>query len=108
MRLAITLQSYSHQFVTRKLLIVIPEEEFVKRTQNIRTILMAGALAFAPAAFSQEAIGNNGIKRVLLISIDGMHTLDYLNCSQGIAGVNNGAPYCPNLAALGSTGLNYL
>jgi len=80
----------------------------MKRTQNIRSILMAGALAFAPTAFSQDAIGHDGIKRVLLISIDGMHTLDYLNCSQGIAGVNNGSPYCPNLAALGSTGLNYL
>ncbi|MFN7992757.1 MAG: alkaline phosphatase family protein [Bryobacteraceae bacterium] len=80
----------------------------MKSTQTIRSILMAGALAVAPAAFSQDAIGHDGIKRVLLISIDGMHTLDYLNCSQGIVGVNNGSPYCPNLAALGSTGLNYL
>ena len=26
----------------------------------------------------------------------------------GVAGVNNGAPYCPNLAALGTTGVNYV
>jgi hypothetical protein len=31
----------------------------------------------------------------LLISIDGMHALDFINCSQGISGINNGAPYCP-------------
>ncbi len=41
---------------------------------------------------------------VLLISIDGMHALDFINCTQGI---NGGAPYCPHLAALGATGVNY-
>jgi Type I phosphodiesterase / nucleotide pyrophosphatase len=50
----------------------------------------------------------NGIKHVLLISIDGMHALDFINCSQGISGANGGAPYCPNLAALAETGVNYL
>jgi hypothetical protein len=47
------------------------------------------------------------IRHVLLISVDGLHAVDYLNCSHGIAGVNDGAPYCPNLAALGTTGVNY-
>src|SRR6516162_2631191 len=47
------------------------------------------------------------IKHVLLISIDGMHAVDYLNCSIGVSGVNGGQPYCPNLAALGRTGVNY-
>ncbi len=53
---------------------------------------------------------NNGhrIRHVLLISIDGMHAIDYLNCSKGISGVNGGAPYCPNLAELGETAVNYL
>jgi len=50
----------------------------------------------------------NGIRRVLLISIDGMHAVDFLNCSKGISTVNNGAVYCKNLAALGSDGVNYL
>jgi hypothetical protein len=45
---------------------------------------------------------------VLLISIDGMHALDFINCSKGISGANNGQPYCPNLAELGETGVNYL
>jgi hypothetical protein len=47
------------------------------------------------------------IRHVLLISVDGMHAVDYLNCSQGIAGVNDGKPFCPNLASLGTTGVNY-
>jgi len=51
---------------------------------------------------------NNQIQRVLLVSIDGMHAVDYLNCSKGVAGVNNGEPYCPNLARLGQTAVNYL
>ena len=48
------------------------------------------------------------IKRVLLISIDGMHAVDFENCAKGISTVNNGEPYCPALAALGKTGINYV
>lgn len=48
------------------------------------------------------------VRHVLLISIDGLHAVDFLNCSQGVASINNGAPYCPNLAALGTTGVNYV
>jgi hypothetical protein len=48
------------------------------------------------------------IKHVLLISVDGMHAVDFQNCVQGIAGANGGKPYCPNLAALGTTGVNYV
>jgi Type I phosphodiesterase / nucleotide pyrophosphatase len=46
--------------------------------------------------------GHKGHKmdHVLLLSIDGMHALDYVNC------VNGGT--CPTLTALGKTGLNYL
>jgi Type I phosphodiesterase / nucleotide pyrophosphatase len=44
------------------------------------------------------------IRHVLLISIDGMHAVDFLNCSKGI---NGGDPYCPNLAELAETGINY-
>jgi len=51
---------------------------------------------------------STGIKHVLLISIDGMHALDFINCAHGISGVNGGAPYCPSLAALKFTGVNYL
>ena len=47
------------------------------------------------------------IRHVLLISVDGMHAVDFLNCSKGLATVNNGTPYCPNIAALATTGVNY-
>lgn len=70
----------------------------------------AGVLtAFAPCAQS-AGLGGTDIKRVLLISVDGMHAVDFLNCEYGFPGnfaVNNGEPYCPNLAALGATGINY-
>src|SRR5712672_1776587 len=74
-------------------------------------VLGAGLLAVS-AGLSAQADGDagfgGGIKRVLLISIDGMHALDFINCAEGISGVNGGAPYCPNLAALAETGVNYL
>ena len=47
------------------------------------------------------------IRHVLLISVDGMHAVDFLNCSKGLSTVNNGTPYCPNIAALATTGVNY-
>lgn len=48
------------------------------------------------------------VDHVLLISIDGMHALDYINCASGVSGANGGQPYCPHLAALRATGINYL
>jgi len=42
---------------------------------------------------------DNRVRRVLLVSIDGMHAVDYENCVT--------AGTCPNLAALGLTGVNY-
>jgi hypothetical protein len=53
-------------------------------------------------------VGSGKIKHVLLLSIDGMHAVDFYNCTNGIAGVNGGDPYCPNMAALGRTGINYV
>ncbi|HEY1432974.1 MAG TPA: alkaline phosphatase family protein [Stellaceae bacterium] len=65
----------------------------------------AGSQAYAD---SQGGSNKGGVQHVLLISIDGMHALDFINCTQGISGVNGGAPYCPSLAALAQTGVNYL
>src|SRR5271165_840860 len=75
-----------------------------------RSAALGAGLLAASAGLSAHADGNgvSGIQRVLLISIDGMHALDFINCSQGISGVNNGAPYCPNLVGLAQTGANYL
>jgi Type I phosphodiesterase / nucleotide pyrophosphatase len=72
--------------------------------------LLYAALS-ASGAHAQGGDGlkeHGGIRHVLLISVDGMHAVDYLNCSKGIAGANGGEPYCPNLAALGENGINYL
>jgi hypothetical protein len=70
--------------------------------------LLAASAGSPVHADSQDGYGKGGIKHVLLISIDGMHALDFINCAQGISGVNSGAPYCPNLAELAETGVNYL
>jgi hypothetical protein len=50
------------------------------------------------------------IKHVLLLSIDGMHAVDFLNCSNGIGGPSGpagGAPYCPTMGALGKNGITF-
>lgn len=75
---------------------------------QVRLASMAAVALFAVAAFAQpgdEDSHHGQIKHVLLVSIDGMHAVDFYNCSRGIAG---GAPYCPNLSALGATGVTYV
>jgi hypothetical protein len=80
----------------------------------IRTLLlpMAAAAAFGALGFTTVVDagtpGSGTIKHVLLLSIDGMHAIDFYNCAHGIEGVNGGAPYCPNLAAVSSHGVNYV
>ena len=64
------------------------------------TLLLAASGAFAQAASGK-------IEHVLLISIDGMHSLDFANCSKGVPSSGND-PYCPHLAALSATGVHYL
>jgi hypothetical protein len=82
--------------------------------KSLLTSLLAFAIATAPldlsAASTSKKLTNqhNIIQRVLLVSVDGMHSLDFVNCATGVPGVNGGAPYCPNLAALGATGTSYL
>src|SRR5215831_11061515 len=51
---------------------------------------------------------NKKIKHVLLISVDGMHAVDFLNCANGIGTANNGEAFCPAVAALGKHGINYV
>jgi hypothetical protein len=79
-----------------------------------RTVLPLTALAIALTSLAQIATaetnspGSGKIKHVLLLSIDGMHAIDFYNCANGINGVNGGEPYCPNMAALGTTAINYV
>jgi predicted AlkP superfamily pyrophosphatase or phosphodiesterase len=72
------------------------------------TALLASWASPQVHADSRGGLGEGGIQHVLLISIDGMHAVDFTNCASGLAGVNSGSPYCPNLAALALTGVNYL
>ena len=81
--------------------------------KSLLASLLAIAVSTAPlelsaANKSKSNPQHNPIQRVLLVSIDGMHSLDFVNCANGVPGINNGSPYCPNLAALGSTGASYL
>jgi hypothetical protein len=71
-------------------------------------ILSLVAACSAAAAVAQESSASGSIKRVLLVSVDGMHAVDFTNCANGISTINNGDPYCPALAALGKTGVNYV
>src|SRR6266568_6141853 len=73
---------------------------------SLATVCLVGT-AFAQG--DEDSDGHKGeIKRVLLISVDGMHAVDFLNCAHGISTANNGEPYCPALAALSKTGINYV
>jgi hypothetical protein len=68
----------------------------IGRTLRIAAGTSLLVLATMPPLRAQNA---NPIQHVLLLSIDGMHAVDYVNCS--VAGT------CPNLAALGTTGVTY-
>jgi len=74
--------------------------------RRLLPLLAAAALLCATAV--QAETHNSKIKHVLLISVDGMHAVDFMNCAHGVAGVSNGEPYCPTLAALGHTGIHYV
>jgi Type I phosphodiesterase / nucleotide pyrophosphatase len=86
-------------------------EDFMKAN---RLILAGAAVTIAlgwwtlGVAADTRTFGTRHIKHVLLLSIDGMHAVDFYNCANGIAGANDGNPYCPNLAALGETAINYV
>ena len=56
------------------------------------TLLLA-AVSLLPAAHADDRDHNHDRRHVLLISIDGMHAVDYENCVASST--------CPTLAALG-------
>jgi Type I phosphodiesterase / nucleotide pyrophosphatase len=69
------------------------------------TVFLMPRVSAGPNGGHQWNDHHSRIRHVLLISIDGMHAVDLLNCSRGI---NGGTPYCPNLAKLAEAGVNYL
>ena len=82
---------------------------------KMNKLVLAGAVAVVAlasltlrTAADTSNVGAGKIKHVLLLSIDGMHAVDFYNCAHGVAGVNDGNPYCPNMAALRRTAINYV
>jgi hypothetical protein len=73
------------------------------RRLGVRAPILALLLMASMAA----AQNTSPIQRVLLISIDGMHSLDFANCAKGVPIYGN-QPYCPHLASLSATGVHYL
>jgi hypothetical protein len=79
------------------------------RLSTIARLTLPILLSIAPSGLTAQTptLPGSNVKHVMLISIDGMHALDFANCSQGIASINGGKPYCPNLAQLQTTGVTY-
>lgn len=71
-------------------------------------VLFAASMIPSSGLRAEDDHDRGRIRHVLLISIDGMHSLDFVNCSKGVEGVNGGKAYCPQLAALSGTGSTYL
>jgi hypothetical protein len=75
-----------------------------------RRFLPFGLVALLLASLfpvTAAAQGNSKIQHVLLISIDGMHALDFTNCAKGVP-LYGSQTYCPHLSSLASTGVHYL
>ncbi len=63
------------------------------------SLALLGAVQPSSAQRNDEPGRDAKVKHVLLISVDGMHAVDYENCVA--------AKTCPHLAALGASGVNY-
>jgi hypothetical protein len=78
------------------------------RKSQTGLLAIALGLALIVAAFPAQAQSRtkSAYQHVLLISIDGMHSVDFVNCVKGVSTSGN-QPYCPNLISLASTGVSY-
>ena len=81
-------------------------EFFRKLSAGVSAMALIAATVPAPA--SAQSSESASIQHVLLISVDGMHAVDFLNCAKGVSTVNSGQPYCPAIAALSKSGINYV
>src|SRR5215475_11999790 len=71
----------------------------MSRNQRRFRIYMPVAIGLCAALIAAHPSADSTIRHVLLISIDGMHELDYENCVA--------AGTCPTLKNLGETGVSY-
>src|ERR1700746_2126106 len=69
--------------------------------KSISAILLSLVLlgGTTPARAGADELRGRRVQHLLLISIDGMHAVDYENCVA--------SKTCPHVAALGKTGVNY-
>jgi hypothetical protein len=74
----------------------------------LSVLLLASASLVSAGAYAGTGNQSLSIDHVLLISVDGMHAVDFANCATGLSRINGGKPYCPNLATLGQTGVTYV
>src|SRR5215467_4257105 len=90
----------------------MPVRKMIARSKNKPEVTMKQTVILLSLAVActlgTAAAQNNSVQRVLLISVDGMHAVDFLNCANGMSTTNNGKPFCPPMAALGKTGINYV
>jgi hypothetical protein len=73
-------------------------------------MLLTGAAVQAQVRSSQvqhKTKPSTQYQHVLLISVDGMHAVDFVSCANGVSTSGN-QPFCPNLVALSKTGVTYL
>jgi hypothetical protein len=75
--------------------------------EKLAILSLAAVCLVGTVAIAQNDHGGP-IKRVLLVSVDGMHAVDFTNCANGVSTIDNGKPFCPAIAALGKTGVNYV
>ena len=78
----------------------------MKTVSSSLVLALAAVSAAGVVAHAQDSKPN--VKHVLLLSIDGMHAVDLKNCMQGMAGANDGAPYCPHIGELSERAVNYV
>ena len=60
----------------------------MKNAMAVLSLVVACSAVFAVA--QDNDWGGRPIKQVLLVSVDGMHAVDFENCTNGISTVNNG------------------
>src|SRR5262249_8975732 len=73
------------------------EEPFMK--QRIAALVLSGLFIAQTVPAREHDSDHHGVRHILLLSIDGMHAVDFQNCAASNS--------CPNLATLARTGVNY-
>src|SRR5258708_1030724 len=68
--------------------LVVHQEVAVNNTKLLVALCAFSAVSANAQDWDHER-GRSEIRRVLLISVDGMHAVDYLNCSKGLSTVDN-------------------